>query len=79
VIRQRSGVHDTPPTPAVPDRHLFTPHADRIDVEQIARPGQWCPRCHSYSRIEFDVLSGGVLIATVQGCPACGSGVYESL
>ncbi len=39
------------------------------------RPDLWCERCMTSSRVEQDVRAGGVLVATLEGCTRCRTGL----
>jgi hypothetical protein len=44
-------------------------------VSFVSRAGLWCERCWLATRVERDVVEGGTLVATLQGCPRCRTGL----
>lgn len=45
----------------------------------LVRDGLWCERCMTSSRVEQDVRAAGVLVATLEGCTRCRTGLCDQV
>jgi len=47
-----------------------------VMVDAETRAGLPCPRCLLPTREEVDVIHEGAIVATLEGCTTCGSGLH---
>lgn len=58
---------------------IDSPTTEPAHVSRTTRRGLWCYSCHRPTRFELDVISCGDPVITMQGCPACRTGLCQEV